>query len=182
MSDDIQQKKKQLRRYVKELKTELDANTVLCSSNRIFAEIELLPEFKAAKTIMAYWSLPDEVQTHSFIGKWYMSKKILLPLVVENDLELRVFSGMDCLEARPPFGILEPVNGAKASISEIDMVIVPGVAFDLNGNRMGRGKGYYDRLLKQKNIYKVGVCFAFQVVEHVPINTYDIPMDKIIYA
>jgi 5-formyltetrahydrofolate cyclo-ligase len=182
MSDDIQYKKKQLRRYIQELKSELDANIALSSSNKIFSEIESLPEFKAAKTILVYWSLPDEVQTHSFIDKWYTSKKILLPLVVKNNLELRVFSGMDCLEARPPFGILEPVNGALASISEVEMVIVPGVAFDLNGNRMGRGKGFYDRLLKQKDIYKVGVCFTFQIVKEVPTNNDDITMNKIIYA
>lgn len=182
MSDDIQYKKKELRRQIKELKLELDANAALSSSNKIFADIESLPEFKPAKSILVYWSLPDEVQTHSFIGKWYTSKNILLPLVVENDLELRVFSGMDCLEARPPFGILEPVNGALASISEVEMVIVPGVAFDLNGNRMGRGKGYYDRLLKQKNIYKVGVCFSFQLVNEVPTNNDDVKMNKIIYA
>jgi 5-formyltetrahydrofolate cyclo-ligase len=181
-SNEVNTQKKEIRKHIKALKSFRSPNDGVVASEEIFSTVENLPQFIIAQTVMLYWSLPDEVQTHSFVKKWYTSKRIVLPLVVENHLELRVFSGTSCLVETPPFGILEPQLGMPVSINEVDLVIVPGVAFDLKGNRMGRGKGYYDRLLAGRSVYKVGVCFNFQLVESVPTDEYDIKMDKIIYA
>jgi 5-formyltetrahydrofolate cyclo-ligase len=181
-SIEVNTQKKELRKHIKALKSLRSPADGVKPSEEIFSIVENLPQFIMAQTVMLYWSLPDEVQTHSFVKKWYASKRIVLPLVVENHLELRVFSGTDCLVETPPFGILEPQLGMPASINEVDLVIVPGVAFDLKGNRMGRGKGYYDKLLAGGSFFKVGVCFSFQLVESVPTDEYDIKMDKIIYA
>lgn len=172
--------KKQLRQKIKEKKRVIDKQTLTVDSRKIFQLVEKLPEFVSAKTILAYWSLPDEVQTHDFILKWYNQKQIVLPLVKGDNLELRLFSGMNCMAEGVAFGILEPQKGEPVNEQEIDFGIIPGVAFDLCGNRMGRGKGYYDKLLKNISIYKVGVCFDFQIVEKVPTDSFDIPMDKII--
>ena len=91
--------------------------------------------------------MKDEVQTHAFIEKWSRSKRIILPVVTGD---------------------------------EIDLAVIPGVAFDRYGHRLGRGKGYYDRLLPQIPAPKVGICFPFQLIEEVPAEAFDFRMDTII--
>lgn len=182
ITNNVDGQKKLLRKSIKEFKKTVDKQKILADSKHIFIQIESLPEFKLAETVLAYWSLPDEVHTHDFVMKWHQKKRILLPLVVGEDLELREFTGMDCMEVGPAFGILEPRKGSIAKDIEIDITITPGLAFDNNGNRLGRGKGYYDRLFKNKKSYKVGVCFNFQLVPMVPTEEYDVPMDKIIHV
>ena len=79
------------------------------------------------------------------------------------------------------FNIMEPYGTPYTNYSEIDLAIIPGMAFDNNGNRLGRGKGYYDRLLeKMTSIYKIGICFPFQMVDNVPTECTDIKMNEII--
>lgn len=180
MNTDILELKKQLRKDIRERKKAVDKQKMLQDSEKIFEIIERIPDFVAAKTVLAYWSLPDEVYTHDFIMKWYKEKKIVLPLVVGETLDLKFFSGHDCMEAGISFGILEPHKGEDANLVNIDFGIIPGMAFDLKGNRMGRGKGYYDKLFKQKKMYKVGVCFDFQIVDSVPTDEYDVSMDLVV--
>lgn len=67
-------------------------------------------------------------------------------------------------------------------MDKIDVILVPGVAFDAYGNRLGRGKGYYDKILKQTNAYKIGVCFDFQFIENVPTEVHDVKMDKVVVS
>lgn len=142
--------------------------------------LEAHPAFEAARTILLYHSLKDEVNTHSFIEKWSRKKRILLPVVVGNDLELRVYTGSHDL-AIGSYGIEEPTGEPFTNYTAIDLVAVPGVAFDRRGNRLGRGKGYYDRLLSRiPSAYKIGICFPFQIVEEVPVEAFDIRMDEII--
>ncbi len=177
----ISEEKREIRKRVAEAKKGYNPSVAIESSRSIFEAVEQLPEFQASRTILAYWSLPDEVNTHSFIRKWYKNKTILLPLVAGNDLELRLFTGMDCLVPQSPLGIPEPVNSVPFSIEAVDMVVVPGVAFDTNMNRMGRGKGYYDKLLAGRDIFKVGVCFSFQMIERLPTEEFDVKMDRVFY-
>lgn len=120
------------------------------------------------------------MDTHAFIQKWSREKRILLPVVVGDDLELRLYTGPEDL-AIGAYGIEEPTGARFTDYTAIDLIIVPGVAFDRNGNRLGRGKGYYDRLLPRiPSAYKIGICFPFQVVEEVPAEPFDIRMDEII--
>lgn len=170
------------RKLIKELKkSALDEQSKLYLSGQIFEKVEQLPQFIKAKTVLAYWSLPDEVNTHSFIQKWYRQKRFVLPVVKGNDLDLRIFNGIEWMEKGAAFGILEPANPAETlEIDDIDLVIVPGVAFDAKGNRLGRGKGYYDKLLASHKLYKVGVCFPFQLIPEVAVSTHDIPMDLVV--
>ena len=178
----ICEQKKVLRKEIRRLKSLADVKTMQEESVDIFGQIEALDQFRAAKTVLAYWSMPDEVSTHDFVKKWHVEKRILLPLVMGDNLELRVFTGMDCMVVGPSFGILEPRNGLPYDNEPIDFAVIPGVAFDLAGNRLGRGKGYYDKLLKQQTTYKVGVAFRFQVVPSVPVDRFDIPMDLIVQS
>ncbi len=103
----------------------------------------------------------------------------MLPVVVGDDLELRVYTGPEDLTTGS-YGIEEPTGELFTDYAAIDFVAVPGVAFDNAGNRLGRGKGYYDRLLPRLTAFKAGICFPFQLVKEVPAEPFDIRMDTII--
>lgn len=149
-------------------------------SAEILAALKAHPAFRAAHTVLLYHSLPDEVDTHDFIREWSDKKQILLPVVVGDDLELRIYTGPEDLNTGS-YGIEEPTGELFTDYTSIDFIAVPGVAFDRNGNRLGRGKGYYDRLLPRiPSAYKAGICFPFQIVEEVPAEPFDIRMDEII--
>lgn len=149
-------------------------------SAEILTALEAHPAFRAADTVLLYHSLKDEVDTHELIRKWSRLKRILLPVVVGDDLELRVYTGPEDL-AIGAYGIEEPTGARFTDYAAIGFIAVPGVAFDRNGNRLGRGKGYYDRLLPRiPAAYKAGICFPYQLVEEVPAEPFDIRMDEII--
>lgn len=149
-------------------------------SVKILAVLEAHPAFRAANTVLLYHSLEDEVDTHAFIRKWSCEKRILLPVVAGNDLELRIYTGPEDMKIGT-YGIEEPIGETFTDYASIDFIAVPGVAFDLKGNRLGRGKGYYDRLLPHiPSACKAGICFPFQLVEEVPAESFDCGMDIII--
>ena len=113
--------------------------------------------------------------------KWSSEKRILLPVVVGDDLELRIYTGPEDMSISGIYGIAEPTGEIFTDYAAIEFIVVPGVAFDAKGNRLGRGKGYYDRLLPRiPSAYKAGICFPFQLVEEVPAESFDIRMDIII--
>ena len=137
-----------------------------------------------AQTIMAYYSLPDEVNTHALIDELVAEgKTVLLPKVTGADtMELRRYTGRADLQ-EGAYHILEPVGEPFTDLSAIDLTLVPGLAFDAAGHRLGRGRGYYDRFLHSKNrpyCVKIGVCFDFQKVDEVPVDAHDIAMDKVV--
>lgn len=143
-------------------------------------KLETLPEFACAKTILLYHSLPDEVFTHEFAEKWKDSKTVLLPVVIGEELELRIYTGKQDL-AIGAYGIEEPAGTPFEEFNKIDFAIIPGVSFDASCNRLGRGKGYYDRLLpKLTSAYKIGICFSFQVCEQIPIEEFDMGMNAVL--
>ncbi len=137
-----------------------------------------------AQTIMAYYSLPDEVNTHALIDELVAEgKTVLLPKVTGADtMELRRYTGRADLK-EGTYHILEPVGEPFTDLAAIDLILVPGLAFDAAGHRLGRGRGYYDRFLHSKNrpyCVKIGVCFDFQKVDEVPVDAHDIAMDKVV--
>ena len=173
----MQSEKKEIRRQIAEEKKAFLRNAPKDISESLWKQIEDLPVFKASRTILLYHSLPDEVETHCVIEKWSRTKKIVLPVVVGDELELREYKDTQSLQ-RGSFGILEP-QGETINKKEIDLAIVPGVAFDSRGHRLGRGKGFYDRLFSHITPYKIGVCFAFQVRDELPSDSFDIRMDEV---
>jgi len=176
----IHEQKNTVRKEIKQLKKQYTLEEKKAKSKIIFEQIELLSEFQQADIIMAYWSMNDEVFTHDFVLKWYQTKTIILPSVKDDELELRVFKGLDDMIEGTAFGIKEPRALYKNSLDKIDMIIVPGVAFDKQNNRLGRGKAYYDKLLSKTSALKVGVCFDFQMLGKVPADQYDVKMDRVI--
>ena len=175
--------KAEIRKRMRELKRAVSAEEKLRRSETVMRSVEQLPEFRQAHVVLLYWSMADEVQTHDFVNRWYDKKVLLLPCVEGDDLLLRQYTGPECLVAGEQFGIGEPDASLPAftALERIDLIIVPGVAFDSEGNRMGRGRGFYDRLLKTTpNAKKIGVAFDFQMIEHVPVEPFDVKMDHVI--
>lgn len=138
---------------------------------------------KKAKNIMIYYSIRKEVATVSLIGLLLkLGKTVALPVCTpEMDLNAAVISDLGQLQPAP-HGLMEP--GSEAALldnNEIELVVVPGVAFDEKGYRLGHGAGYYDRFLsKVSNGFKLGLAYDFQLVPQVPVERHDIAMDAIL--
>lgn len=168
-----------MRKNIRIRKANISAEEKLRKSALVFNYIEKQDWFVEAKTVMCYWSLPDEVFTHDFVLKWKNEKIFVLPKMQGADIVPVVFDGS--LLREPVLGIEEPVGDAFPRIDMINIIIVPGVAFDMVGNRLGRGKAFYDRLLRHTNALKIGVCFDEQLVDRVPCDENDIAMDHVVY-
>lgn len=174
--------KKELRKLIAERKNEASPAARLDLSGPILRRLAVHPRFIAAQTVLLYHSLPDEVDTRDFVRFWSLRKHILLPSVRGNEIELHRYSAGDQLE-EGVFGVQESTGEAFTDYAAIDLAVIPGVAFDAKGNRLGRGKGFYDRLLTRMqdyHIYKIGICFDFQKVEEVPTDGRDVPMDEVL--
>ena len=166
---------------MRELKRQLSPEEKLRRSEGIMARVERLPEFREAKVVLLYWSMADEVQTHTFVERWYREKVLLLPCVDGDDLRLRQYTGPECLVAGEQFGIGEPTGPEYKELDKVELIIVPGVAFDRRNNRMGRGRGFYDRLLKSTpNAKKIGVAYDFQMLDEIPVEEHDVKMDEVL--
>ncbi|MBQ0043720.1 MAG: 5-formyltetrahydrofolate cyclo-ligase [Bacteroidales bacterium] len=162
------------------------ASTVSCcesipsEAEVIWETVEGLDEFESARTILLYCALPDEVATAEFIARWNGRKRIAVPLVVGDNLVLKEY---DPALMKPGYaGIMEPMEEARTvDPSEIELAFIPGVGFDRSGNRLGRGKGFYDRLLPSLNCPLIGVCRDFQIVEDgIPADPWDRKVDKVV--
>ena len=149
-------------------------------SARICERIVAMPEYLKAKKILCYAALPDEVQTGGLLREILRSgRQLYLSRTRGQNLEIARMAEDTKLE-RGAYGILEPVTDELADIADMDLVLAPGVAFDRDGNRLGYGKGYFDRLLKGCTCPKVGLSYEMQLVDHVPEREGDIPMDKVV--
>ena len=176
----IMDEKKVLRMEIRQLKRACLLEERRRKSLSVWEAVERDEVFQQAETVLAYWSMDDEVYTHDFVNKWAGSKTLLLPCVKGDELELRYFDGEERLQPGEGYAIPEPVGELFTDWGKIDLILVPGVAFDKSGNRLGRGKGYYDKVLKQMGAYKLGVCFDFQLVERVPVEPHDVKMDRVV--
>ena len=142
-------------------------------------------KFKAADAIMAYLSLPHEVDTAALIlHAWQDSKTIAVPKVswVQRHMIAVVINTLDTGFATSASGLRNPITGSPLAVEEIDLVITPGLAFDRKGNRLGRGGGYYDRFFAHKDLKacKCGLAFEDQVVDSVPQDDRDITVDMLV--
>lgn len=174
----IREQKTEIRRNVSILKKQVTADFRISHSRIILSQVESLAVFKEAETILLYHSLPDEVHTHDFLKKWHGSKRLVLPVVVGDELELRLYHP-DNLEPGS-YAILEPKNQTLIDAQEVQLALIPGVAFDRCGNRLGRGKGYYDRLLPAIQTPKIGILFDYQLLEAIPHEPFDVSLNGII--
>ncbi len=157
-------------------------------SVKIVERFIALPEYKAAKTVMFYVDVRDEVRTRQALPAALLSdKRIVVPYCLDGELELFLLENMDELELGM-YRILEPKNELRTvktkhlQPADLDLVMVPGVAFDREGGRTGHGKGYYDKLLQHARLDAPLVALAFecQMFEKIPAESHDIFMDKVV--
>lgn len=166
-------------------KAQLDKDSV---SKKIVERFMQLDEYAAAKTVMFYVDVRDEVRTRQALPAAIASgKRIVVPYCVDGELELFWLEDMDELELGM-YRILEPtasmrtVERKKLQPTDLDLVMVPGVAFDRNGGRTGHGKGYYDKLLQHARLDAplIALSFECQLFDKIPAESHDIFMDKVV--
>lgn len=157
-------------------------------SQEICRKFAALPEFAKARTVMAYIDVRTEVRTRQDLPTLLTSgKRIVVPYCVDGELELFLLENMDELSVGM-YKILEPkeelraVAAKRVDVKELDIIMVPGVAFDKSGGRMGHGMGYYDKLLEhaRPDTPLVALAFECQLFPEIPTQAHDIYMDKII--
>lgn len=170
--------KQEIRKKIKALKSMLLETEKFESADRVFRILEQTAAFVMADRVLMYHSLPDELSTKEFLKKWGRRKQFYLPRV--NGVNLEILPYDESRLELGAFHIEEPTGNALTNPEDIELIIVPAVAYDRKGNRLGRGKGFYDRLLKATKATTIGVAYEFQIVEDIPVETHDIPMDMVI--
>lgn len=172
--------KKTLRKSVREaVKAMNGGQKRMVSEGIVFALREQIERF-GAKVVALFSPLPDEPMIGALIHLLPSTANVVLPRV-----EGEVMHFYPCLNSEleiGSYGIMEPQGNVPVEPSEIDLIVVPGVAFAKDGARMGRGKGYYDKYMSQEgfNAYKIGVCYAVQLVDTIPAEPHDIAVDIVI--
>ena len=181
MQIDLNGSKTSLRSEMKKKRQMLDLEQRMRASQVIKKRLnEMLPVQKA-RTIIGYAAIQNEVDLEPFLEEQrQQGKTILLPRVKASQLEVVEWKGWQ-ETAVSSFGIREPLGDSYKS-TEIDVVLVPGLAFDGNGFRLGYGRGFYDRFLPnlRPDAFKCGVCYEIQVVDSVFPHAADIPMHWIV--
>ena len=152
------------------------------NSTLILRRIAQLEVVEHAEVVALYASLPDEVQSYALIEQLARTKRVVLPRVAGDDMDFYAYAPQSLKVGA--FGIEEPQGAEIVAPEQIDVVIVPGVAFTEDGKRCGRGKGYYDKYLSRDGFraVKVGVCYKEQLVEDIPNEPHDIVMDYTIFG
>lgn len=156
----------------------LDEAERLSAAQDVFDRLEKTSAFLMADRILMYHSLPDELHTHTFLDKWASRKRFYLPRV--NGVNLEILPYESTRLELGSFHIEEPTGDDVVDPDEIELIIVPAVAYDRRGNRLGRGKGFYDRLLQSTKATKIGVGYDFQLLDELPTEEHDVPMDFVI--
>lgn len=170
--------KKTLRQHIRTFKKQHSQEELIAQSEKILQRLAEHSRFLQSDKVMLYASLPDEVQTLDFIENWRNRKTIILPTVVGDDI-IPVELADNVVFAEGDFHIPEPQSHPYTG--EFDLIVVPGMAFDANGHRLGRGRGYYDRFLAlHPQVYTIGLCFDFQLLPDVPSEPHDRIIDEII--
>jgi 5-formyltetrahydrofolate cyclo-ligase len=172
-----------LRKAIRTAKRQFGAEELRRRSQPLTQKLLGNRHVKMAHTVFIYASLPDEVDTAPAISSFLdEGKRVLLPAVIgDGVMELREVCPGKVLQ-KGALGISEPVGEPFTDFDAIDVAVVPGLSFDARGARLGRGKGYYDRMLPNlRNAWKIGLCFDFQMVPLVPSTEHDVRMDEVIF-
>lgn len=180
--------KQQLRQRLKEIRNSLDPAWVAEASQAIQKRLLELPEYVSARTVMSYVSVGKEVETHQLLLRMRKEgKTVVIPWCEGKELRLFRWESFDELE-NGTLNILEPRaelrlrQDKRIAPDELDLILVPGLGFDRNGNRLGRGAGYYDRFLKTtpRRVVRLGLSFECQIVENIPMSANDEKVDLVV--
>lgn len=177
--------KKEFRKYIIEKRDELDKVVKSQRNAKIITKLTDSKYYRCAQTIFVFVSFGSEVDTHGFIEQSLKDGKTVgVPKIITKEQGIEVLKITGLGDLKPGYyGILEPVEGCQPIASDdIDLIIMPGVAFDRSGGRIGYGAGYYDRYLAAmtKSVRKIALGYSFQVLDYVPTEDFDIRIDGII--
>lgn len=172
--------KSQLKESMLEKRDSLPEGEIIEKSSQIRDRLFGLEQYKKSKTIMFFVSFNSEVNTHEMIRGSLKNKTVIVPKILNRQIEPSVIIDLDNLVSAK-FGILEPIELMKIAEKNIDLVLVPGIAFGKEGHRVGFGYGFYDKFLARvPKAFKIGLCFDFQVTDKIPRETHDVPVDLIV--
>ena len=173
--------KNQLKESILEKRNSLSKQEILEKSEKIENKLFNLEHFRKSKTIMFFVSFNSEVDTRNMIKKSFQNKTVVVPKVAQHEINPSIIIDIDNLIPAGKFGIFEPIEAMKIAYKNIDLVLVPGIAFDKTGHRIGYGFGYYDKFLKKvPKAIKIGLCFDFQIVDKIPHEEHDVPVDFVV--
>lgn len=185
----MNENKENLRRDINHKLEGLDPQERRQKSQEITKRLGELEAFKRSRCVLLYVSLQKEVDTHDIIDQCLRTgKRVVVPRVDPSQgiLEIREITSWDHQLKKGAFGIMEPVveKTREVDLKEIDCVVVPGVAFDREGWRLGHGQGYYDKLLSQMEptTQRIGLAFDVQLVEHLPHDPHDMRVHTVLAA
>lgn len=180
--ESVKEKKRAIRQDVKIRKESVPMEERLQRSLAIQEKILSMPQVGQAGTILLYSSLPDEVGTSLLLARLSNrregNKRVILPVVEGKYLLLKEYVPHEMAVGYR--NISEPAGDDSVDPSEIDLAIIPGVAFDPSCNRLGRGKGFYDRLIPYLGCMKIGLGFDFQICARIPCEDFDKPLDIVV--
>ena len=172
--------KRQIRRNVRAEIAKLSTDEKSTLSAQICSTLLHSQEVGDASVVALFISLTDEPETVEIIAELAKTKRVVVPRIEGEEMEFYdIAEGV----SEGAYGILEPLATIPVEPGEIDVMVVPGVAFTKEGERLGRGKGFYDKYLSRKGFraHTIGICYPCQVVEHLPIEEHDKVMDEVIW-
>lgn len=175
--------KKTVRQLISQRRRQLTERQLGELSLALYNKVMAHERVRAAHTLLLYYSMPGEAGTHTLVeALWQQGRTVLLPRVTgPTTMDLVAYSGRGSLQEAGPYHILEPTGSAFSRYGDIELAVVPGVAFTPDGRRLGHGRGYYDRLLPRlTHAYRLGLCFPFQLLDDLPTSPHDIAMDEVI--
>lgn len=175
--------KAELRRSIREKKRALTEAQILSASENLTRQFLSHPLYLQAASIYAYLSYNQEVRTEAIIRRaWADGKRVAVPKVLDGGTQMRFLwleeNSRICLGYK---GIPEPTEGEPADDPQA-LVLMPGLAFDREGRRMGYGGGFYDRFLAAQSHPTVALCYDFQLLPFLPTQAHDIPVDAVLSA
>lgn len=180
-NDEVSQQKTETRKILKSTRASIPEATRMNAANSITEQILRLDEIRDARTIFIYISYASEVHTHALIKALLAAGKTLaVPKIVKSDyMQAETFSSWEDL-VPGELGILTPTDSTPCN-GPFDVAITPGLGFTLSGQRMGFGRGYYDKWFAQNKVrHKIALAFEVQLINEMPVEDTDVPMEKIV--
>jgi 5-formyltetrahydrofolate cyclo-ligase len=173
--------KKEIRKQALAERDNIPPERRMAMSREIEARLFDLPEFRSAQVVMFFASFRSEVDTETMIRRALRSgKRVILPKVAGKELTLYEIRDFDADVETGAWGIPEPKPLVPAKLEKIDLMIMPGAAFDEQGNRLGYGAGFYDKLLPAFKGATIALAFEAQILSNVPADPHDAPVKKIV--
>lgn len=174
--------KKELRKRVKTLVKAMAPDARAVEASVVAERLLHHPKVQSATTVALFASLPDEIDTAALIKALAYRSRVVLPRLSGDEMDFYPYSA-DAMHSGA-MGILEPDGNVPVAPQDIDVMILPGLAFTADGLRLGRGKGYYDRYMEREGFraYTIGICHTVQLLDTLPVEQHDKGIDEVVIS